>query len=95
MVFGYLRCHLSYQLKIRQLCDRDFDITAMDGLEKGQSEGHAFQFIHRRLLDGSPGGNAGTLPVIPIVLNTFDPPNQPTRKRCVALMAWLGIGSAG
>jgi hypothetical protein len=74
---------------IRQLCDRDFDIAAMDGLERGQSEGHAFQFIHRRLLDGRPGGNAGTLPVIPIILNTFDAPNQPTPKRCVALGAAL------
>jgi hypothetical protein len=74
---------------IRQLCDRDFDITAMDGLERGQSEGHAFQFIHRRLLDGSAGGNAESLPVIPIILNTFDPPNQPTPKRCVALGAAL------
>jgi 3-O-methylgallate 3,4-dioxygenase len=64
---------------IRQLCDRDFDITAMDGLEPGQSEGHAFQFVHRRLL------KEHELPVIPFILNTFDPPNQPTPRRCVAL----------
>jgi 3-O-methylgallate 3,4-dioxygenase len=64
---------------IRQLCDRDFDVTAMDGLEPGQSEGHAFQYVHRRLLSGAD------LPVIPVILNTFDPPNQPTPKRCVAL----------
>ena len=64
---------------IRRLCDRDFDITAMDGLERGQSEGHAFQFIHRRILQGAE------LPVIPVILNTFDPPNQPTPRRCVAL----------
>lgn len=64
---------------IRQLCDRDFDVTAMDGLERGQFEGHAFQFIHRRLLKGAE------LPVIPVILNTFDPPNQPTPRRCVAL----------
>jgi hypothetical protein len=63
---------------IRQLCDRDFDIAALDGLERGQSEGHAFQFIHRRLLKDE-------LPVIPVILNTFDPPNQPTPRRCVAL----------
>ena len=68
---------------IRQLCDRDFDITAMDGLERGQSEGHAFQFVHRRLLRDSE------LPVIPVTLNTFDPPNQPTPRRCVALGAAL------
>jgi len=64
---------------IRQLCDRDFDITAMDGLEPGQFEGHAFQYVHRRLLKGHD------IPVIPVILNTFDPPNQPTPRRCVAL----------
>ncbi len=67
------------QWLIRELCDRDFDITAMDGLERGQFEGHAFQFIHRRLLGDVE------LPVIPVILNTFDPPNQPTPRRCVAL----------
>jgi hypothetical protein len=66
----------------RQLCDRDFDIASMDGLESGQSEGHAFQFIHRRLMDEPERQN---LPVIPVILNTFDPPNQPTPRRCVAL----------
>lgn len=64
---------------IRQLCDRDFDIAAMDGLEPGQFEGHAFQFVHRRLL------KERIVPVIPVILNTFDPPNQPTPRRCVAL----------
>ena len=64
---------------IRGLCDRDFDITAMDGLEPGQSEGHAFQFVHRRLL------SEPLLPGVPVILNTFDPPNQPTPRRCVAL----------
>lgn len=67
------------QWLIRRLSDRDFDITAMDGLQPGQFEGHAFQFIHRRLLQGYE------LPVIPVILNTFDPPNQPTPRRCVAL----------
>lgn len=68
---------------IRQLCDRDFDITAMDGLTPGQFEGHAFQFVHRRLLGDVE------VPVIPVILNTFDPPNQPTPRRCVALGAAL------
>ena len=68
---------------IRQLCDRDFDISALDGLEPGQFEGHAFQFIHRRLL------GADEVPVIPVILNTFDAPNQPTPRRCVQLGAAL------
>lgn len=64
---------------IRNLCERDFDIAAMDGLERGQFEGHAFSFIHRRYLQGLD------LPVLPVIVNTFDPPNQPTPRRCIQL----------
>jgi 3-O-methylgallate 3,4-dioxygenase len=64
---------------IRQLCDRDFDIAAMEGLEQNDYEGHAFSFIHRRYLQ-----DIG-VPVIPVIINTFDPPNQPTPHRCVQL----------
>jgi 3-O-methylgallate 3,4-dioxygenase len=74
---------------IRQLCDRDFDIAALDGLEPGQFEGHAFQFIHRRLLQGGSVPADHMTPVIPVILNTFDPPNQPTPRRCVQLGAAL------
>ncbi len=75
------------QALIQGLCERDFDIAAMDGLERGQSEGHAFQFVHRRLLKDQVQGHE--LPVIPVILNTFDPPNQPTPRRCVQLGAAL------
>jgi len=71
------------QWLIRQLCDRDFDIAAMDGLERGQAEGHAFSFVHRRYLQGTG------LPIVPVIVNTFDPPNQPTPRRCVQLGAAL------
>lgn len=64
---------------VRQLCDRDFDIAAMDGLEPGQFEGHAFSFIHRRYLLGTH------LPIVPVIVNTFDAPNQPTPRRCTQL----------
>jgi len=68
---------------VRDLCERDFDIAAMDGLEAGQFEGHAFSFIHKRYLQGT------NLPIIPVIVNTFDPPNQPTPRRCIALGAAL------
>lgn len=71
------------QWLIRGLCDRDFDITAMDGLTPGQFEGHAFQFVHRRLL------REPMTPILPVILNTFDPPNQPTPRRCIQLGAAL------
>jgi Catalytic LigB subunit of aromatic ring-opening dioxygenase len=68
---------------IRHLCDHDFDVTAMDGLERGQFEGHAFSFIHKRYLADHE------LPVVPLIVNTFDPPNQPTPRRCVQIGAAL------
>jgi hypothetical protein len=71
------------QWLIRALCDLDFDIAAMDGLEPGQAEGHAFSFVHRRYLQGTD------LPIVPVIVNTFDPPNQPTPRRCVQLGAAL------
>lgn len=65
----------------RDLCDRDFDIAAMDGLTPQQFEGHAFSFVHRRYLA------ALDLPIVPVIVNTFDPPNQPTPRRCAQLGA--------
>src|SRR5262249_61460503 len=41
--------------------------------------GHAFSFIYRRIMNGT------IIPTVPIMLNTYYPPNQPTPKRCYAL----------
>lgn len=38
--------------------------------------GHAFGFVNRRLMDDPP------IPVIPLLLNTYYPPNVPTAARC-------------
>lgn len=38
--------------------------------------GHAVGFVYRRILRDNP------IPVVPILINTFYPPNQPTAKRC-------------
>ncbi len=68
---------------IRQLSDRDFDITGLKGLEPGKGEGHAMSFIHHKYM------TKRRIPIVPILLNTFDPPNQPTPKRCIQLGAAL------
>ena len=68
---------------IRGLSDDCFDITAVNGLEPKQFEGHALSFLHRRYL------TKRRIPMVPILLNTFDPPNQPTPKRCEQLGAAL------
>jgi Catalytic LigB subunit of aromatic ring-opening dioxygenase len=55
-----------------------FDLSAMRGLRDGQREGHAFSFVHRFYL---PDG----VPIVPVFLNAYYPPNQPLPARCVAL----------
>ncbi|MBX9757645.1 MAG: extradiol ring-cleavage dioxygenase [Beijerinckiaceae bacterium] len=61
------------------LIEAGFDVASMDGLSGDQYEGHAFSFVHRFYLDGL------TLPIVPVFLNTYFAPNQPTPRRCVEL----------
>lgn len=63
---------------IAQLME-DFDLSCANTLAEGYGEGHAFGFVHNRLLAGT------TIPVVPVFLNTYFPPNQPTPARCYKL----------
>lgn len=88
---------------IEALIDAGFDISQAKRLAKARGEGHAFGFVHRRLM-GEPA-----IPIVPVALNTYYPPNQPRPKRCYelgqaireAVHAWDGakrvgiIGSGG
>jgi hypothetical protein len=64
---------------IQSLVESDFDIASGQSLPRPRGEGHAFGFVHRRLLGGA------LLPVVPVVVNTYYPPNQPRPGRCYAL----------
>lgn len=64
---------------IARLMDDEFDLSCADRLADGYGEGHAFGFVHNRLLQGS------IIPVVPVFLNTYYPPNQPTPARCYKL----------
>jgi 3-O-methylgallate 3,4-dioxygenase len=76
-------CHKTLALGlIEGLVEREFDIAAVAGLGEAQSEGHAYSFVHRWYLTGD---GARMLPVVPIFLNTYNPPNPPLPKRCVRL----------
>jgi hypothetical protein len=55
-----------------------FDLSVMRSLAEGQREGHAYSFVHRFYL---PDG----VPIVPVFLNAYYPPNQPLPARCVAL----------
>lgn len=61
------------------LMQRDFDITAVKELTGEQFEGHAYSFIHRRYMADK------VVPMVPVFLNTYYPPNQPSPQRCFDL----------
>jgi hypothetical protein len=56
-----------------------FDLSAMAKTAPGKFEGHAISYVHRFLMGSVP------VPVVPIFLNAYYPPNQPTPARCIAL----------
>jgi hypothetical protein len=51
--------------------------------------GHAVGFVYRRILKDKP------VPVVPILLNTYFPPNQPTAKRCYEFGQSIGRAIRG
>ena len=61
------------------LIENQFDISHGRFLQHDRGEGHAFGFVHRQLMSD------GIVPVVPVVLNTYYPPNQPRPDRCFAL----------
>ena len=63
---------------IDELIDREFDIAASDALPEGEGEGHAVGFVHKRIMQQ-------VVPIVPVCINTYYPPNQPTPRRCYRL----------
>jgi hypothetical protein len=63
---------------IRGLLDRGVDISASANVPDPASAGfgHAYGFIIQRLFKGRQ------IPVVPVLLNTYYPPNVPSASRC-------------
>ena len=61
------------------LIGHDFDPCRATELRFARGEGHAFGFVHKRLMRNK------VIPIVPVALNTYFPPNQPRPKRCHAL----------
>ena len=93
---------------IADLVSNEFDITRASKLPRLDNHwhsgiGHAFGFVYRQIMRDQ------VVPHVPIITNTFFPPNQPTARRCFemgrtvgrALKAWKSdsrvavIGSGG
>jgi hypothetical protein len=63
----------------RELVADGFDLAHAGRLWEGVGLGHAFGFVLGRLLDGQ------AVPMVPVIINTLYPPNQPTARRCYEL----------
>ena len=78
---------------IGQAIGDDFDVTISARQPAGSKGpigiGHAFGFIYRRILKDRP------VPIVPIFLNTYFPPNQPTARRCYEFGKSIGRAIAG
>jgi OH-DDVA oxygenase len=63
---------------IEQLVEEGIDVGAVSTIEDSsvQGLGHAYGFVIQRLLGGRG------IPVVPVLLNTYYPPNRPTPTRC-------------
>jgi 3-O-methylgallate 3,4-dioxygenase len=60
---------------VEQLITERFDIASSNRLPEGSAMGHAFGFVYRRLMDQQ------IVSTIPVMLNTYFPPNQPSPGR--------------
>jgi hypothetical protein len=74
-VHGALALHLA-----ETLGEADFDLAISKSLRPGEGEGHAMAYVHRHVMDAK-----APVPIVPIFLNTYYPPNQPTPRRCYRL----------
>jgi len=64
---------------IEHLVGQGFDVSQSKRLAKEHGEGHAFGFVHRRMM------TERVIPIVPVALNTYFPPNQPRPRRCYEL----------
>lgn len=62
---------------VKGLIDEGFDIATMEKLPKPETP-HAFGFVYRRIMRDNP------VPTVPLLINTFYPPNTPRIARCHA-----------
>jgi hypothetical protein len=66
---------------VESLIDQSIDVTIATDVPEPEKFGfgHAFGFPIKRLFGGR------TIPVLPVMLNTYFPPNVPTSARCVEI----------
>ncbi len=60
---------------IRSVMADGFDVAAIKTLRNGETP-HAFGFVYRQVMSDR------AVPSVPVLVNTFYPPNQPSVRRC-------------
>ncbi len=63
---------------LEQMTAMEFDVAQFARQPEGRSIGHAFTFVRRRIM------REKLFSIVPVMLNTYYPPNQPTAARCYA-----------
>lgn len=81
---------LGYEL-FDGLMDAGFDLAACDRVPNPETQGfgHGFGFIMSRLMGDRK------IPIVPVLINAYFPPNQPSSKRCYDLGTALRKALAG
>jgi hypothetical protein len=64
---------------VESLSAGGFDVSHTRVIPEGRSVGHAFDFVYGRIMENR------VPPHVPIFVNTYYAPNQPTLRRCYAL----------
>src|SRR5439155_8658019 len=64
---------------VHSLLSDEFEVSHSQAVPEGRYIGHAFDFVYGCVMGSHPGQQ------VPIWLNTYYPPNQPTLKRYYAL----------
>ena len=64
---------------IQYLNSHGFDVASSNKLRPDIGLGHAFRNVYDQIMP------EGRFPIVPLMVNTFFPPNQPSPRRCYAL----------
>ena len=64
---------------VESMMEDGFDVSTSKYYQPGQAMSHSFAFAYWRLM------RRGLIPAVPIHVNTYFPPNQPTPARCYAI----------
>jgi hypothetical protein len=59
--------------------EHEFDVAHVRVQPRHAPFGHAWSFVHQRIM------GERIVPIVPVLLNTYYPPNQPTPRRCYQL----------